>query len=98
MWKRTPVLASIAYGLRQQIRHGIDGLLISDPNDPEAVEAGILRILENPHDRATWARSAQRRVYDESLIFRQLLQWLELLVELVARPSALLPADARKSG
>ena len=96
MWKRTPVLGSMAYGIRQQIRDGIDGLLVLDPKDPEAVEAGMLRILESPHDRATWARSAQRRVYDESLIFRQLVQWLELLVELVARPAALLPVDARK--
>jgi len=88
MWKRTPVLGSTAYGIRQQIRHGIDGVLIADPKSAEAVEAGILRVLEDPHERARWARSAQRRVYDESLIFRQLLQWLELLVELVARPAA----------
>src|SRR5690606_10690446 len=65
MWKRTPVLGSTAYGIRQQIRHGIDGVLIADPKSAEAVEAGILRVLEDPHERARWARSAQRRVYDE---------------------------------
>jgi trehalose synthase len=72
MWKRTPVLGSSAHGIRQQIRDGLDGVLVSDPTDPDAVKTGLFSILNDPNQRATSAQSAQRRVYDEFLIFRQL--------------------------
>jgi trehalose synthase len=57
MWKRTPVLGSTAHGIRQQIRDGIDGVLTTDPKDPNAVEVGLLKVLENAQQRAKWARS-----------------------------------------
>ncbi len=87
MWKRTPVLGSTAHGIRQQIRNEIDGILVEVPESPESVELGLLGILEDPHTRANWARSAQRRVYDEFLIFRQLARWLNLWVEITGTAS-----------
>ena len=37
MWKGTPVLGTEACGLRQQIRDGIDGRLIRNPEDPHEI-------------------------------------------------------------
>lgn len=84
MWKRTPVLGSSAHGIRQQIRDGIHGVLIDDPADPASVERGLVRILEDANQRAAWARNAQRRVYDEFLVFKQLSRWLEVFTSMVA--------------
>lgn len=83
MWKRTPVLGSTAHGIRQQIRDDIHGVLIENPEEPESVEQGLVRILGDPHARAAWARNAQRRVYDQFLVFKQLSRWLELLSSMV---------------
>jgi trehalose synthase len=83
MWKRVPVIGTQACGLRQQIRSGVDGALIGDPNDPEELAETLDRLLRDPVKRDLMARSAQRRVHDEFLIFTQLRRWLRLLVECV---------------
>lgn len=87
MWKRSPVLASSACGLRQQVRHGIDGLVVDDPTDPQQVAEGLQTLLVDPDLRQRYARSAQRRVHDEFLVFTQLRRWLRVLAQLVAPPS-----------
>lgn len=79
MWKRVPVVASSACGLRHQIRDGLDGVLVKDPEDTHALATVLEDALSNPWRRASWAQSAQRRAHDEFLLFRQLRQWLELL-------------------
>jgi trehalose synthase len=84
MWKRTPVLGSTAHGIRQQIRDGIHGVLIEDPADAGSVERGLVRILDDANQRAAWARNAQRRVYDDFLVFKQLTRWLEVLTSAAA--------------
>jgi trehalose synthase len=82
MWKRTPVLGSArAYGVRLQVRDGIDGLLVSDPEDPEEIAEAMHRMLADEDQLETWGNNAQRRVYDEFLIFNELRRWLELLAE-----------------
>jgi trehalose synthase len=86
MWKRVPVIGTHACGLRQQIRSGIDGVLIRDPNDPDELMQVLDRLLEDPVRRDLMARNAQRRVHDDFLIFTQLRQWLRLLVECVTIP------------
>jgi trehalose synthase len=86
MWKRVPVIGTRACGLRQQIRSGIDGLLITDPHDPDELAEALDTLLKDPVKRDLMARSAQRRVHDEFLIFTQLRQWLRLLAECVTMP------------
>lgn len=82
MWKGTPVLGSTAYGIRQQVRDGVDGFIIQDPNDPECVRDCLWKTLDAPHQRDLFARNAQQHVYQQFLIFRQLTDWLHLLTNL----------------
>ncbi len=80
MWKATPVVASSACGLRQQIRDGREGRLVADPEDAEALAAVLSELLANPVESRTLGRAAQRRVYREFLVLSQLRHWLRTLV------------------
>lgn len=83
MWKGTPVLGSSAYGIRQQMRDGVDGYLIIDPSNPSCVRECLWKTLDAPHERELFARSAQQRVHQQFLLFRQLTDWLQLLAGLL---------------
>jgi trehalose synthase len=81
MWKNTGILASRACGIRQQIRDGIEGRLIDDPEDSDGI-AGLLNdFLEDVPTRTRLAQNAHRRVHQEFLIFTQVRRWLEVLAE-----------------
>ena len=80
MWKQIPVLTNRrACGPRQQIRDGVDGRLADDPEDAEELCALLDRMLASPTEREVWGRNAQRRAYDEFLVFTQVRRWLEVL-------------------
>jgi trehalose synthase len=84
MWKGVPVLSNRqAVGPRQQIRDGLDGCLIDDPNDPEQLAEQMDLMLAQPEVRDRWGRSARRHAHQEFLIFTQLARWLRLLGETV---------------
>ena len=86
MWKRVPVLATRASGLRQQIRSGIDGILTQNASDPDEVARRLDDALCNLSNRDLLARSAQRRVHDQFLIFTQMCEWLRVLTSAAAAP------------
>ena len=86
MWKCVPVLGTRASGLRQQIRSGIDGILIQDATDPDEVARRLDDALRNLSNRDLLARSAQRRVHDQFLIFTQVCEWLRVLSSAAASP------------
>jgi trehalose synthase len=79
MWKRTAVMGTHACGLRLQIRDGLDGRLVSNPEDPDELAETLNQMLADPAARERWAQQAQRRVHEEFLIFTQLRRWLEVL-------------------
>jgi trehalose synthase len=79
MWKRTAILGTQACGLRNQIRDKIDGRLVHNAGAPEELAAVLVDMLDSPTDRDYWARNAQRRVHDESLVFTQVRDWLRVL-------------------
>jgi trehalose synthase len=79
MWKGTPVLVSSACGLRQQVRPGIEGEMIRNPDDPDEIAAALDRLLRDPDRRSTMARNAQRRVREEFLVFTQVRNELRVL-------------------
>jgi trehalose synthase len=81
MWKAIPVLGTHAVGLRQQIRDGLDGRLVADPEDPEAIASVLEEMLADEHARDDWGRNGQHRAHHDFLILSQLRRWLELLVE-----------------
>ncbi len=89
MWKRVPVLGTHACGLRHQIRDGIDGVLTRDPGNSGEIADHLDRLLEEAVYRHALGRSAQRRVYEEFLVFSQLRRWLELLALSADAPPAL---------
>lgn len=80
MWKRIPVLTNAkACGPRQQVRDGIDGRLIEDPEDLDELVAALDAMLEDTDGRSAWGRNGQRHVHEKFLIFSQLRSWLQLL-------------------
>jgi len=82
MWKLVPVMGSRACGLRQQIRHGVDGKLIDDPEDEVEIAEGLNTMLEDDKGRQVWSYNAKKRVLDRFLVFTQLSRWLDVFVNL----------------
>lgn len=83
MWKRKAVLGSSACGIRMQIRDGVDGALVANPEDAGDIAQALHGMLTDPRGRYLMGRSAQRRVYDEFLVFRQLSRYFQLLHDLL---------------
>ncbi len=83
MWKQVAVLGSTAAGIRQQIRHGVDGHLNSAPDDAAEVARALGLLLNDPHARARYAQNGQRRVHEDFLIFSQLRRWFEMMAKLL---------------
>lgn len=84
MWKRVPILTNTrACGPRQQIRDDLDGRLIDDPEDRDALARALDEMLADAPARNRWGRTAQRRAHDKFLIFAQLREWIHLLSRLV---------------
>jgi trehalose synthase len=80
MWKRIPVLTNTrACGPRQQVRDGIDGRLVADPENVDELAAVLIDMLADPDRVDAWGRAAQRRVHENFLIFTQLRGWLDVL-------------------
>ena len=80
MWKRVPVLTnSHACGPRQQVRDGLDGRLVRDPEDEGELQRVLNEMLADTQGRQRWGRTAQRHVYDRFLVTAQLRSWARLL-------------------
>jgi trehalose synthase len=54
---------------------------VSTPEDPEEIAEAMHRMLADEDQLESWGNNAQRRVYDEFLIFGELRQWLEVLAD-----------------
>jgi trehalose synthase len=88
MWKRVPVLSnSRACGPRQQVRDGLDGRLVADPENRAELRQALSEMLSDPARLERWGRTAQRRAHDHLLVFDQLRAWGRLLETLVTRPA-----------
>lgn len=83
MWKCTPVLGTEACGLRQQIRDGIDGRLVRNPEDPREIADCLDEMLLDDSERERFSRNAQKRAYTEFLVFAQVQQWLRVLAKTI---------------
>ena len=88
MWKGVPVLSnSRACGPRQQVRDGVDGRLIGDPENVDEI-ADALHAMLASDQLETWAQNAQQRVHEHFLIYSQLRHWVRLLATLTGAVKA----------
>lgn len=85
MWKTTPVIASNACGLRHQVRHEMDGLIVRHPEREEEIAQSLAYLLGEPKMVEEMGFIAQKRVVDQFLVFSQVLRWLRLFKELIDR-------------
>lgn len=97
MWKRAAVLGSPARGIRLQIRDRLEGRLTDDPEDADGLAERLAAVLADARGRERWGSRAQRRVYEEFLVFTQVRRWLELLATLVERRSTTRERPATRS-
>ena len=83
MWKRKPVLASDATGLREQIDDDIDGCINHHVEDVGGMADQLESILQSPMHRERLAKNAQRKVYGKFRVFTQVASWLQTLRDVV---------------
>jgi trehalose synthase len=84
MWKRRPVVASAVGGIVDQVLHNETGLLVDDPYDLEGFGAAVERLLRDRAEAERLGRNGRRHIERHFLGDRHLLQYAELLTELIA--------------
>ena len=82
MWKGRPVVGSAVGGIQDQVRDGVDGLLIADPHDLGAFASAARTLLTDPPAAQRMGAAAHERVRDNFLADRDLAQWGTLLADL----------------
>jgi trehalose synthase len=83
MWKGRPVVASRIGGIQDQIVDGRCGVLLDDPSDLAAYGRAVLDLLEDPDRAAEIGAAAAERVRDHYLGSQSLLEYLQLLEEVL---------------
>jgi trehalose synthase len=84
MWKAKPVVASAVGGIQDQILDGQSGLLLADPTDHEELGSALVKVLADPDLAQRLGTSARRRTCEHFLGSRHLVDYAELLTELLA--------------
>ena len=82
MWKETPVVATNVGGIPMQIEDGNTAFLI-EPQDYDAAAERVLKILRDPDLGAELGSKGKKRICANFLMPRLLLDWLELLSEMM---------------
>jgi trehalose synthase len=88
MWKGAPIMGTHAAGIQEQVNDHEQGLLLDDPEDPDAVADTLGAMLVDEEARKAWARNAQRRVTERYLVFTQVQRWMEVMADTTARHAA----------
>jgi len=79
MWKSRPVLASAVGGIADQIEPRVHGLLLPDPDDLPGFASLLAELLADPATAAHLGAAAHRRVREQFLGVRHLLQYADLV-------------------
>lgn len=82
MWKARPVIATEIGGIRNQIEHGVTGLMLPDPLDLEALGAAMSSLLDEPERGRRLGVAARESVRRSFLPNRAALQYVALLERL----------------
>jgi trehalose synthase len=83
MWKGAAVVASRVGGIREQIIEGETGILV-DPTDLQGFGEALDRLLDEPRLSERLGHNARERVREGFLANRHLLQYLEIIDQLVS--------------
>ncbi|WP_152231748.1 glycosyltransferase [Georgenia ruanii] len=83
LWKGRPVVATAVGGIQDQITDGTNGLLVPDPTDLHGVITCVARLLAEPAFAERLGEAAHDRVRREFLSDRHLLQYVDLVDELL---------------
>jgi len=67
MWKARPVIASAVGGIRDQIEHGVSGLLLKNPQDLDAFAGSLRQVLRNQGFAERLGSNARTRVVQNYL-------------------------------
>jgi trehalose synthase len=79
MWKRRPVVASGVGGIRTQIDHGRDGLLVDDPYDLAGFGGLVTSCLTGGTDTVAMGARAHDRVLRDFLADREIITMSQVL-------------------
>jgi len=79
MWKARPIVASAVGGIQDQVTDGVHGLLLRDPTDRGAFAAALSRLLDDKDYARKLGENARRRILEEYLGMRHLIQYAKLL-------------------
>ncbi len=79
MWKRRPVVASAVGGIQDQIRNGVDGLLVEHPRDLGEFAELLRQVLSDKPLALRLGEAGYERVRDEYLSVTALERWAELV-------------------
>jgi trehalose synthase len=88
MWKARPVVATRRGGIQDQIVDGESGVLLDDPLDLETMGASLLQLLGDPNYSRELGEAARRRVEDHFLGTRSLIQYEQLLADVLKQAAA----------
>ena len=87
MWKAKPVVASARGGIQDQITDEISGLLLEDPTDLHVYALALRRLIDDEALRIRIGLAARREIETNFLGTRHLMQYLQVLRELLVRRS-----------
>ncbi|MDZ7676760.1 MAG: glycosyltransferase [Acidimicrobiales bacterium] len=82
MWKSRPVVGSAVGGIVDQIVDGETGRLV-EPTDLEAFGTAVAELLVDPARAEAVGKAARERTHQQFLVARHLVQFAELITELV---------------
>jgi trehalose synthase len=82
MWKHRAVVASAVGGIQDQIEHGVNGLLLSDPTNLDELASALHRLLKDPSEAARLGQAAHERVAERFLGVHHLVEYGRLLKRL----------------
>ncbi len=94
MWKARPVVASRRGGIRDQVVDGESGILVDDPADLRVFAEAVNRLLRDAALAKRLGAAARERVRDRFLGTRHLIQYLNLLDQLIRKPTTPVPRVA----
>jgi trehalose synthase len=84
MWKARPVVASRIGGIQDQTVDGVSGILLENPTELGPYGDAVRVLLQDPDRADAIGQQAQHRVRDEFLAVRGLMQYLDLIEQLIS--------------